>query len=119
MLPDLDSDSGVPLREMSMFWAAVVPMLMIDRFRDLGLSTEAMAVAAMLIYVAIRFIAVEFFKRYTVHRGMWHSLPAAASSGFCGGTRDAVPKKGCKGGIWAVHCRAMPSAARKGRGGLM
>jgi hypothetical protein len=82
MLPDLDSDSGIPLREMSMFWAAVMPMLMIDRFRDLGLSTEAMAVAAMLVYVAIRFVAVEFFKRYTVHRGMWHSLPAAATSGL-------------------------------------
>ncbi len=82
MLPDLDSDSGIPLRETSMFAAAVVPILMIDRFRDLGLSQEAMALAAMLIYIAIRFILVEFFKRYTVHRGMWHSIPAAASVGL-------------------------------------
>lgn len=82
MLPDLDSDSGKPLRETSMFIAAVMPMLMIDRFRDLGLSNEAMAVAAMLVYVAIRFVLVEFFKRYTVHRGMWHSLPAALSAGL-------------------------------------
>jgi membrane-bound metal-dependent hydrolase YbcI (DUF457 family) len=82
MLPDLDSDSGIPLRETSMFIAAVMPMLMIDRFRDLGLSHEAMAVAAMLVYIAIRFVAVEFFKRYTVHRGMWHSLPAAAVAGL-------------------------------------
>ncbi len=82
MLPDLDSDSGIPLRETSMFAAAVIPMLMINRFRDLGLEHEAMALAAMLIYISIRFIAVEFFKRYTVHRGMWHSLPAAASVGI-------------------------------------
>lgn len=82
MLPDLDSDSGVPLRETSMFVAAIVPILMIDRFRDLGLSHEAMALAAMLVYVAIRFVAVEFFKRYTVHRGMWHSIPAAFSAGL-------------------------------------
>tara|TARA_R110002073_G_scaffold65408_6_gene163335 strand:- start:4202 stop:4930 length:729 start_codon:yes stop_codon:yes gene_type:complete len=82
MLPDLDSDSGIPLRETSMFAAAVVPMLMIERFRDLELSHEAMALAAMLIYIAIRFVAVEFFKRYTVHRGMWHSIPAAASAGL-------------------------------------
>lgn len=82
MLPDLDSDSGIPLRETSMFAAAVIPMLMIDRFRDLGLTHEAMALAAMLIYIAIRFIAVEFFKRYTVHRGMWHSIPAALSVGL-------------------------------------
>jgi hypothetical protein len=82
MLPDLDSDSGIPLRETSMFVAAIVPILMIDRFRDLGLSHEAMALAAMLVYIAIRFIAVEFFKRYTVHRGMWHSIPAALSAGL-------------------------------------
>jgi len=82
MLPDLDSDSGIPLRETSMFVAAIAPMLMIDRFRDLGLSNEAMALAAMLIYLAIRFVAVEFFKKYTVHRGMWHSFPAAMSAGM-------------------------------------
>ncbi len=81
MLPDLDSDSGVPLRETSMFASATVPMLMIDRFRDLQLSHEMMALAAMLIYVAIRFLIVEIFRRYTVHRGMWHSIPAAASCG--------------------------------------
>ena len=82
MLPDLDSESGIPLRETSMFASAVVPMLMIERFRDLGLSHESMALAAMLIYIAIRFVGVEFFKRYTVHRGMWHSLPAAAVAGL-------------------------------------
>ena len=82
MLPDLDSDSGVPLRETSMFAAAIIPMLMIERFRDMGLSHEAMALAAMLIYIGIRFVAVEFFKRYTVHRGMWHSIPAALVAGL-------------------------------------
>ncbi|WP_235908540.1 metal-dependent hydrolase [Roseiconus nitratireducens] len=82
MLPDLDSDSGVPLREISMFVAAVVPVMMIQRFRDYGLSHESMALGAMLIYVAIRFGLFEFFKRFTIHRGMWHSLPAAASAGL-------------------------------------
>ena len=82
MLPDLDSDGGIPLREISMFCAAVVPMMMLNRFRDLSLSHESMALAAMLIYVVIRFGAFEFFKRFTVHRGMWHSLPAAASAGL-------------------------------------
>ena len=42
MLPDLDSDSGIPLRETSLFGAAIVPVLMIERFRDMGISTEAM-----------------------------------------------------------------------------
>ncbi|MCO8123820.1 metal-dependent hydrolase [Stieleria sp. TO1_6] len=82
MLPDLDSDGGIPLREISLFAAAVVPILMLNRFRDYDLSHESMALAAMLIYVVIRFGAFEFFKRFTVHRGMWHSLPAAASAGL-------------------------------------
>lgn len=82
MLPDLDSDSGVPLREAGMFASAIVPMLMINRFRDLGLTPEAMALASMLIYLAIRFIVVEIFSRYTVHRGMWHSIPAGLSAGL-------------------------------------
>ncbi len=82
MLPDLDSDSGIPLRETSMFASATVPMLMIERFRDFNLSHETMALAAMLIYIAIRFIVIEVFRRYTVHRGMWHSIPAAASCGM-------------------------------------
>jgi membrane-bound metal-dependent hydrolase YbcI (DUF457 family) len=82
MLPDVDSDSGVPLRETMAFGAAVVPMLMIDRFQHMGLSTEWMILAAALIYVFIRFGVAEFIKRYTVHRGMWHSLPAAAIAGL-------------------------------------
>lgn len=81
MLPDLDSDSGIPLRETSMFASAIVPMLMIDRFRDMNMSHEAMALAAMVIYLTIRFVVVEFFRRYTVHRGMWHSIPAAMACG--------------------------------------
>lgn len=82
MLPDLDSDSGVPVRETSNFASALVPMLMIDRFRALEMTPEEMALAAMLIYLFIRFVLVGIFKKYTVHRGMWHSLPAAASAGL-------------------------------------
>lgn len=82
MLPDLDSDSGVPLRETTMFASAVVPMLMLHRFRDLGMSPESMVLASGLIYITLRFVVAEFFRRYTVHRGMWHSIPAAASAGL-------------------------------------
>ena len=82
MLPDLDSDSGVPVRETMSFAAAIVPMLMMDRFAHLGLSHESMVVAGMLLYVGIRFGVASIFKKYTVHRGMWHSIPAAATVGL-------------------------------------
>lgn len=79
ILPDLDSDEGIPLRETVAFSAAVAPMLMIERFRELGMSAECMVLAGAAIYLTIRFGVAEVFKRYTVHRGMWHSLPAAVT----------------------------------------
>ncbi|GAB5403821.1 MAG: hypothetical protein Aurels2KO_20520 [Aureliella sp.] len=82
MLPDLDSDSGRPLREATTLGAAVVPMLMMDRFEKLQLTHESMVLAAALVYILIRFFLAEIFRRYTVHRGMWHSLPAAAIVGM-------------------------------------
>lgn len=82
MLPDLDSDSGVPLREATMFASAVVPMLAFERFRSLGMSPESMVLASGLIYITLRFVVAEIFRRYTVHRGMWHSIPAAFVAGL-------------------------------------
>ncbi len=82
MLPDLDSESGRPLREATTLAAAVVPMLMVDRFHRMGLSHESMVLAAAVVYIGIRFVLTEIFRRYTVHRGMWHSLPAAAIVGM-------------------------------------
>ena len=82
MLPDLDSESGRPLREATTLAAAVVPMLMVDRFHRMGLSHESMVLAAAVVYIGIRFVLTEVFRRYTVHRGMWHSLPAAAIVGM-------------------------------------
>jgi len=82
MLPDLDSDTGVPVRETMTFAAAIVPMLMIDRFRSMGMTPEMMALAGGAIYLIVRFGVSEIFKRYTVHRGMWHSVPACLIAGL-------------------------------------
>lgn len=82
MLPDLDSDSGTPVREMTSFAAAIVPMLMVERFEGYGWTNETIALAAALLYAAIRFGVAEIFKRYTVHRGMWHSIPACLACGL-------------------------------------
>ena len=82
MLPDIDSNTGVPIRESMAFAAAVVPMLMIDRFQHMGLNNESIALAGALIYLLIRFGLPEILKRFTVHRGMWHSVPAAAIAGL-------------------------------------
>ncbi len=82
MLPDLDSKSGVPVREIMALAAAVVPMLMIERFRQMEMNSESIVLAGALIYIVIRFGVAEIFKLYTVHRGMWHSVPAAITCGL-------------------------------------
>ena len=82
MLPDLDSDSGVPVREVTALTAALVPALMIPRFEQLGMDREQFVLATAIVYLAVRFGLGGLFKGYTVHRGMWHSLPAAAIAGL-------------------------------------
>jgi membrane-bound metal-dependent hydrolase YbcI (DUF457 family) len=81
MLPDLDSGPGIPLKESVAFAAAVVPMMMIHRFHQMQLPLEAMILAGAAIYLAIRFGLSWLLKNYSHHRGMFHSLPAAAIAG--------------------------------------
>jgi len=81
MMPDLDSGPGIPLRESVAFAAAVVPMMMIHRFQQMGLPLEAIILAGAGLYLAIRFGLSWLLKNYSHHRGMFHSLPAAAIAG--------------------------------------
>ena len=76
MLPDIDSDSGVPLRETMSFFAAVAPMMLVDRFQHLGWDYEQMVLAGAASYSVVRFGLAKVLKRFTVHRGMFHSIPA-------------------------------------------
>lgn len=77
MLPDVDSDSGRPLQESLAFAAAVVPMMLVDRLQQLGMPPEGIVLGGAAVYVFVRFVLGELLRRYTVHRGMFHSLPAA------------------------------------------
>jgi hypothetical protein len=78
MLPDLDSGPGVPLRESTAFAAAIVPVMLLDRMEQLGLAPETIVLLGGAIYLAIRFGVGWLLRHCTVHRGMFHSLPAAA-----------------------------------------
>jgi len=96
MLPDVDGDTGVPLRETVPLIAAVVPALLYGSLAAAGWNPEQVALAIGGIYVFIRFGLGEWFKHVTVHRGMWHSIPAALNCGLitlliCSG-EDLVPR---------------------------
>ena len=75
MLPDLDSDSGTPIREMFGLAAAVVPLLLFKRLEAMGLSHEGILSAIVVIYLVVRYGLSALFRRLTIHRGMFHSIP--------------------------------------------
>jgi hypothetical protein len=81
MLPDLDSASGKPVHEIFGVTAAVIPLLLLQRLEYAGLSTEGIILWIAALYFGIRFVASWVFKHLTVHRGMFHSLPAVFIAG--------------------------------------
>ncbi|MFV0445704.1 MAG: metal-dependent hydrolase [Planctomycetaceae bacterium] len=79
MLPDLDSDGGRPVREMFGLLGAVAPLLVVNRviaFLGLTGDPETIMLVIVLLYVSIKYGGAEFISRVSVHRGMFHSLPA-------------------------------------------
>src|SRR5262249_52766563 len=75
LLPDLDSDSGVPVRELFGLLAATVPFLLVGQLTAHHLSPEQILVVLGGAYIFIRYGLAAYFKRLTVHRGMFHSIP--------------------------------------------
>jgi hypothetical protein len=82
VLPDLDSDSGVPVRELFGLAAAAAPFLLFTRVRANGFTPEQTFTLLAGLYLLIRYVVSEVFKRVTVHRGMFHSIPAMGISGL-------------------------------------
>ncbi len=83
LLPDLDSDSGVPVRELFGVSAAVAPIFLFDRVKDLcQQSTEQTIVILAATYLFVRYVLSYLFKSFTVHRGMFHSIPALIIAGL-------------------------------------
>jgi membrane-bound metal-dependent hydrolase YbcI (DUF457 family) len=76
MLPDLDSESGRPVREVFGVLAAVAPMLLMRRLEAWGGSADAALLLAVLVYVSIRYGAANVLNLVAIHRGMFHSIPA-------------------------------------------
>jgi membrane-bound metal-dependent hydrolase YbcI (DUF457 family) len=82
LLPDLDSDSGVPVRELFGLAAALTPILLYRHLLDRGLTHDQTFVVLIGVYLLIRYALSDIFKRWTVHRGMFHSIPALLIAGL-------------------------------------
>ena len=76
MLPDLDSQSGKPVRELFGLTAALAPLLLLQHTNHVGISGDRAMLFALLLYGFIRYGGAALLGRVTVHRGMFHSIPA-------------------------------------------
>jgi len=77
MLPDLDSASGRPVREVFSLLAAFAPFAMMGHLMEwTHHSYEAATLMAVILYVTIRYGGQAVLNRTAVHRGMFHSIPA-------------------------------------------
>jgi membrane-bound metal-dependent hydrolase YbcI (DUF457 family) len=82
MLPDLDSDSGIPVRELFGLLGAFAPFFALSWLTHHHFTLEQTLAVLGGIYFAVRYGLRELFKRISVHRGMFHSIPAMLIAGL-------------------------------------
>jgi hypothetical protein len=82
LLPDLDSDSGVPVRELFGMASALAAVMLLKPIHDAGLNIHQALAVAIGAYLFIRYVVSSVFRRMTVHRGMFHSVPAILIAGL-------------------------------------
>jgi hypothetical protein len=81
LLPDIDADASAPVR--AFFGLAGVAFAFAWTLPMVGERPVVELVALWAgLFLVVRFLLYEAFTRFTVHRGLWHSLLAAAFAGL-------------------------------------
>jgi hypothetical protein len=82
LLPDIDSDHSTPIKIG--FTLLAFSLAFVVMFAFLGRFSELQLVGIWLgVFVGIRYLVLEIFASFTVHRGAFHSVLAAAFFGLC------------------------------------
>ncbi len=82
LAPDVDSNSSRPLQIIFQGAAFVIPPILIWRIRILH-TTPEIAILSWLVMGAIVLYPMKWvFKKFTIHRGVFHSIPAAIIFGL-------------------------------------
>jgi hypothetical protein len=84
MLPDLDSARGRPAQEIFPLVGAVAPLFLIGpllQWAGIPSAPDTVMLALIGMYIAIRYGGPWFVDKLSVHRGMFHSLPAMIIAG--------------------------------------
>ncbi len=82
-LPDLDSDEGAPFRLLINIFSCLAAVLSFTILKEEGvLSVWKLALVPIAFFLVFRFAIGGILKKFTRHRGIFHSLPAAALAGL-------------------------------------
>jgi membrane-bound metal-dependent hydrolase YbcI (DUF457 family) len=81
LLPDIDSDNSTPLN-MAFTFVSIMGAFFVMFSKSDTYSVIEMVLLWLMVYMFIRIVILELFKKLTVHRGMFHSIPAAILAGF-------------------------------------
>ncbi len=82
-LPDVDSNSSVPVKIISMLYAYLAAALVLFYLYDSNIkSFFFLSIIALITFVSVLVILPFLLKRFTTHRGIFHSIPAALISFF-------------------------------------
>ena len=80
ILPDIDSDHSIPVNIL--FGCLAILAAFFSVFSKVGTYSIVESILLWLaVFVIVRYLVFELFKRFTVHRGVFHSLLAAVF--FC------------------------------------
>lgn len=83
VLPDMDSDSGIPFHVSFGSFALVAAVLTgSSAYKESAQDWQHVAAWSVGTFVFVYLVVGFFFKRFTRHRGMAHSLPAALLAGL-------------------------------------
>ena len=81
LLPDIDSDTSIPLRMAFSVLAVISGFLIVLNFGSRYSLLELILLWG-IAFVGLRYCVFNLFLRFTVHRGLIHSIPAGAAFGL-------------------------------------
>ncbi len=76
ILPDMDSDSGLPVKVIFGLYAYFTAAITIFYLNELDASIYFKIFLPAASFVFINTTLLKFFKKQTIHRGIFHSVPA-------------------------------------------
>lgn len=82
LLPDLDSDSSVPNRTLFRIAGPCAALLSLQHALSAGLPLERALLRMLIVFVLVRYVFCYLMRKLTVHRGMFHSIPAMLVAGL-------------------------------------